>query len=103
MERETLESEITLQKTKLALKQWDRIQADMKDTFKQMESLGENVFAVCREMLKSDLKKHKNKKDKQGKSWVTIKLHLMAISSGVVFRSEQSSVAHLIDNQISEH
>ena len=47
LKRETLESEISSRKAKLALKQKDQIQAGMKDTFKQLESLGDNAPAAC--------------------------------------------------------
>ena len=47
LKRETLESEISLRKAKLALKQWHQIQAGMKDASKQSELFGENASAAC--------------------------------------------------------
>ena len=47
LKQETLESEVSLRKPNLALKQWDQIQAGMKGAFKQLESLGDNAPAAC--------------------------------------------------------
>ena len=103
LKRETLESEIGLQKTKLASKQEDQLHTGTKDTFKQSESLGENALAARREMLQNDLQNHTTEKDELGESWVAIELCSMAISSSIASRSEQSSIICLFCNQVSDH
>ena len=65
--RETAESEVSLQEVKLAAKQWDQIQAGTKDTFKQLESLGNDALAACRELLQSDPQNQTTKKDEPSK------------------------------------
>ena len=61
---------MALKNEKTALKRWNWIQEDIKDTFEELQSCLLNAPSACKEMLQKDLKNCMTNKMNWAKSWV---------------------------------